>query len=57
MGFNFFDLVGVAGSVLGHDDQPLIAVEVAECDVGKEVAAKIGLGFGDEGQGLGSGSA
>ncbi len=56
-GFDLFDLEGVAVGVLAEEDEPLVAVEVAEGDVGEEVVAQVGLGFGGEGDGLGAGFA
>ena len=43
--------------MLAEEDEPLVAVEVAEGDVGEEVVAQMGLGFGGEVDGLGAGFA
>ena len=56
-GFDLFDLEGVAIAVLAEEDEPLVAIEVAEGDVGEEVVAQVGLGVGGEGDGLGAGFA
>jgi len=52
VGFDLFDLQCVAGTVLGQDDQPLIAVEVAERDMSEEVAAEVAVNLLDEDDGF-----
>jgi hypothetical protein len=54
---DLLDLRGVASGVPGEDEQPLVAVEISEGDVGEEVIAERGLRFRREGDGLGSGIA
>ena len=56
-GFDLVDLERVAEGVLTEEDEPLVAVEVAEGDVGEEVVAELGLGVGGEGDGLSAGGA
>ena len=53
-GFDLFDLEGVAVAVLAEEDEPLVAIEVAEGDVGEEVVAQVGFGLLGEGYGLGA---
>jgi len=55
VGHDLFDLQGVAFGVLAEDDEPLVAVEIAEGYVGEEVVAEWGFGCGREGFGLGAG--
>src|SRR5580692_4460587 len=47
VGFDFLNLQRVPGSVLAEHYQPLIAVEIPERDVRKEMIAKVGLRFRD----------
>lgn len=51
------DLQYVAVGMEAEHEQPLVAVEVAEGDVGEEVAAQVGIDFGGEGYGAGAGAA
>ena len=45
---DFLNLKGVAVAVVAHGEEPLVAVEVAEGDVGPAAAAEVGDGVGDE---------
>ena len=44
----------MAVAVLAEEDEPLVAVEVTEGDVGEEVVAQVGMGSLGEGDGLGA---